>query len=199
MKFLSRKEEIVLSTISLIHEMGVSNISMKEIAKRERVTEASLYKHFKSKDELLNAVITYYEHYDDLIHKTLNNSDDKAINNIIRYFSIYAEYYNNYKEITALINTYSVLAYDKNFSERSVKRMEEKKYFVEAMIMKSQDDKEWNREVKADSMAYILLGSFDRIITTWRLLDYPFSLIDKTEEVIGDIIAAYKIKNDNSE
>lgn len=199
MKFLSRKEEIVLSTISLIHEMGVSNISMKEIAKRESVTEASLYKHFKSKDELLNAVITYYEHYDDLIHKTLNNSDDKAINNIIRYFSIYAEYYNNYKEITALINTYSVLAYDKNFSERSVKRMEEKKYFVEAMIMKSQDDKEWNREVKADSMAYILLGSFDRIITTWRLLDYPFSLIDKTEEVIGDIIAAYKIKNDNSE
>ena len=45
----SRKEQIALTAIDIISEGGTQNLSMLKIAKRIGVTDAALYKHFKSK------------------------------------------------------------------------------------------------------------------------------------------------------
>lgn len=71
---ITRREQIIISTVDLINEMGIKELSIKEIAKRENVTEASLYKHFESKEEILLGVLDYYEKYDRYIHNTLNTN-----------------------------------------------------------------------------------------------------------------------------
>lgn len=196
--YLSRKEKIVLTTIDLIHEMGVSSISMKEIAKREGVTEASLYKHFKSKEELLAAVMDFYERYDSHIYKTLEENKESPSLNIFRYFKIYAEYYNNYREVTALIDACNVLAYDNSFvgKARSLKDRELK--FITGQIVRGQEHGELTTEISPENLAYILLGSFDRIIAMWRWKEYEFSLTEKTEEIIKAVTEAFRVDNNSS-
>lgn len=189
--YLTRKEKIVMTTIFLIHEMGVNNISMKEIGRREGVSEASLYKHFKSKEELLLSVMEYYEKYDQHIFATADNNSYSEKENILRYFCLYAEYYSNYKEITSLISVYDILEYNTNFAQKAKRMAERKTKVIVDLIKTGQQTKELKSTMVPGNLSYILLGAFDRIVYVWRLQGYSFDLQEKVITVISDVLEPY--------
>ena len=55
-KTKSRKEEIVYATLKLASEKGLGSVSMQMIADQVGITKASLYNHFKSRDEIVDAM-----------------------------------------------------------------------------------------------------------------------------------------------
>lgn len=57
---MNRKEEILLVTLELAAEKGLSNVSMAQIAEKIRIRKPSLYNHFKSKDEIIAAMYHYF-------------------------------------------------------------------------------------------------------------------------------------------
>ena len=56
---MSRKEEIILATLELAAENGLSNVSMAQIAEKLGIRKPSLYNHFQSKEELIVAMYQY--------------------------------------------------------------------------------------------------------------------------------------------
>ena len=53
---INRKEEIVLATLELAAEKGLGNVSMSMIADKIGIKKPSLYKHFTSKEEIVEAM-----------------------------------------------------------------------------------------------------------------------------------------------
>ena len=53
---MTKKEDIVYAALELAAEYGLKAISMSQIAGKVGLTKSSLYSHFKSKEELINAV-----------------------------------------------------------------------------------------------------------------------------------------------
>ena len=51
-----RKEEILNATLDLAAENGLGTVSMQQIADRVGITKASLYNHFSSRNEIVNAM-----------------------------------------------------------------------------------------------------------------------------------------------
>ena len=62
--FLNRKESIVLTTIDLIDKYGIHQISTREIAKHQTITEGAIYKHFSNKNDLLLEVLIFFSKFD---------------------------------------------------------------------------------------------------------------------------------------
>ena len=56
---INRKEEIVLVTLELAAEKGLANVSMSMIAAKIGIKKPSLYKHFASKEEIVEAMYEY--------------------------------------------------------------------------------------------------------------------------------------------
>ena len=57
--FMNRKEEIVLVTLELAAKKGLANVSMSMIADKIGIKKPSLYKHFASKEEIVEAMYEY--------------------------------------------------------------------------------------------------------------------------------------------
>lgn len=57
---MNRKEEILLVTLELAAEKGLSNVSMAQIAEKIGIRKPSLYNHFKSKDEIIAVMYQYF-------------------------------------------------------------------------------------------------------------------------------------------
>ena len=57
--FMNRKEEIVLVTLELAAQKGLANVSMSMIANKVGIKKPSLYKHFASKEEIVDAMYEY--------------------------------------------------------------------------------------------------------------------------------------------
>ena len=80
-----RKEEIIAATLELAAENGLGTISMQQIADKVGITKASLYNHFASRDEIVDAMYAWLR----------NASREKALrcfsNEIVneRIYSIY--------------------------------------------------------------------------------------------------------------
>lgn len=55
----NRKEEIVLTTLELAARKGLANVSMSMIADKIGIKKPSLYKHFKSKDEIVETMYQF--------------------------------------------------------------------------------------------------------------------------------------------
>ena len=55
----NRKEEIVLTTLELAAQKGLASVSMSMIADKIVIKKPSLYKHFKSKDEIVEAMYQF--------------------------------------------------------------------------------------------------------------------------------------------
>lgn len=56
---MNRKEEIVLVTLELAAEKGLANVSMSMIADKIGIKKPSLYKHFASKEEIVETMYEY--------------------------------------------------------------------------------------------------------------------------------------------
>lgn len=86
---MNRKEEILLVTLELAAENGLSNVSMAQIAEKIGIRKPSLYNHFKSKEEIIEAM---YQYFRDKSKETLSLTDidygefvkDKSIEEALR-------------------------------------------------------------------------------------------------------------------
>ena len=54
---VTRREEILAIAAELFAEQGVSNTTVRDIAKKAGILSGSLYHHFTSKDEMLDEII----------------------------------------------------------------------------------------------------------------------------------------------
>ena len=56
-----KRERLVKSAQALIHEQGAHRTTLAEIAERAEVPLGNVYYYFKSKDELIGAVLDSYQ------------------------------------------------------------------------------------------------------------------------------------------
>ena len=55
-----RREQIILIAVELFAAKGFAGVTTREIAAAAGINEATIYKHFASKEDLFDAVIVYY-------------------------------------------------------------------------------------------------------------------------------------------
>ena len=62
--FVSRKDRIIASAIEIISESGLSALTTKNLALKENMSEALMYKYFGGIDEVLVEVVETYSKFD---------------------------------------------------------------------------------------------------------------------------------------
>ena len=116
----NRKEEIILTTLELAAEKGLAGVSMSMIADKIVIKKPSLYKHFSSKDEIVEAM------YQFLRDKSKENANIKPVDYSI-LFSEKTAYevlkgvmqgYINMNHQEQMLTFYKVI-----YSERSIQPM----------------------------------------------------------------------------
>ena len=186
--YLTRKEQIILSTIELIDELGINNLSINEIAKKENITEGGLYRHFRSKEEIIIEAIRYYSHFDDKIINTIkkNNPDSKSA--IIFLLTSLSEYYENYPEISAIHCSFESLIYEQNIGKEVSLIMDRRSDFLISLIEKGKQSGEFEDSINSKDLANIILGSFKYLVFQWRIEKYKFPLKVKTLDTLNIIL-----------
>ena len=116
----NRKEEIVLVTLELAAQKGLANVSMSMIADQIGIKKPSLYKHFASKEEIVDAM---YEH---LRRQAKEKADIKPID-----YSTFFEDKTSYEVLQTVVQGYIQMNHQENmlnfykviYSERSLNPM----------------------------------------------------------------------------
>ena len=194
-KLLHTKESLILSMIEVISEHGLQGLTTREVAKRQGISESTIFKHYKTKNELILAVLEYFSQYDQAIFESLGLKEFKPIEAITYFVEVYVTYYENYPEITAIILSYEGLMHEVELSA-VVKRIFTKRVnTIQSLIEDAQRQKEIPKDVDTESLADLIIGLERVVILRWRLENYNFSLKEHTLTALKMLLDVLKINS----
>lgn len=190
--FLERKDRIILTTIDVMNEFGFHSVSTKEIAAREQITEAAIFKHFPKKNDLLLAVLDYYSKYDSDIYESIKIRNMGPIEAIIYYEEIYSSYYQSYPAITAVTASLDEMMYNKELSEKVHEIINTRINFMKEFIVKAQKNGDISDSVNADILVHVFIGTRNSIYANWRMANYSFSLKERSSQATMTLLEAFR-------
>jgi AcrR family transcriptional regulator len=192
---LHRRESIIISTIETLNEVGLQNLSTKLIAKKEGVSEGTLFRHFKNKTEIMIAVIDHFSQFDNAIVETTINRELSSIETIRYFVSSYTEYYENYPAITAVVHAYDSLMCDTELSDKVRSVISKRSDFLLKAINKGKEDGSIKADTDSKLLEDLITGGTRDICLKWRMSKFTFSIKDRTMAMLDMLLDAFCDKN----
>ncbi len=187
--FPERKDSIVLTAIEIISDLGIQGLSTKELAKRQEITESLLYRHFRSKDEIIVAVLEYYSRFDKVIMDTITRKNSGAKEKIIEFTRLYVEYYENYRAISAILHSYQQFLNDTNTSGLVRDIFFKRNSFLAELVGAGQSREEISLYYSPEELADILTGYTTSLILKWRMSGFSFPLKERVLATLEKILS----------
>jgi AcrR family transcriptional regulator len=188
---LHRRDRLIITTIEIIDELGVQGLSTREIAKRQGVSEATIFRHYKSKNELLVAVLNYFSQFDEDIYSTAKLKRLSAKESICYLISATVEYYENYPAITSIMQLFDVLRYEMELSDIIKELLEKRIHIISELIKTAQDGGEMISDIDSRGLAIMISGYFREMCLLWRFQDRKFSLKERTLSMLNSLLDAF--------
>lgn len=186
---LHRKDKLVISAIEIIDELGIQGLSTREIAKRQNISDATLFRHFKSKNDLLIAILDFFTKFDEDIFQTAIIKNLKPFEAITFIMGSVAEYYENYPAITAVTQMLDVLRYESGLTDKVREIFDRRLNMIVQLIDKAKEAGELKSDFDSENLALLITGTFREICLMWRIHGKEFAL---KEKILSSLSALFK-------
>lgn len=176
-----RKDEIVNATKRLIIKHGSEKLTVRAIAKEVRLSEGALYRHFKSKRDILSLLVDTIE--TDLLGdiKTNNIERDSYVNildTILKgHISAIKQRQGISFQVIAEIIGLGDKKLNKRVSEVIAKYVDELKNLLRAGV----ESGELRENLDLDGTAMLLFGMIQGLVNIWTLSNYELNLEESYE------------------
>lgn len=198
-KMLPRKETLVITAIAIINESGFQGLSTREVARREGISESTIFKHFNSKNDLILAILEHFSQYDKAMEESTQMRDLTPKGMILNLVDTYLIYYENYPEITAILQSYNNLLHETELREKVLSISFNRANTIKSLIDKAKEVGEMNSSVDSESLADVILGTIQGIILKWRMKEFNFPLREYALSAVTMIFEAFIIKEGHNE
>lgn len=166
---LHRKDRLIITAIEIIDELGLQGLSTREIAKRDGVSEATLFRHYKSKNELLGAILDFFSKFDLDIYETTKIKNLPPLEAIRFFVSSTVEYYENYPAITALTQMMDALRYEAELSDKVKTIIFSRSNSIQQLVEKAKITGELKKDIDNEILADTIIGTVREICLKWRI------------------------------
>jgi AcrR family transcriptional regulator len=186
--FITRRESIIITAIEIIDELGINNLSLREIAGKQGISDSAIYKHFKNKDEIIHGVLDYYSRYDISLMNTVNEGNLNSKDSIHFFVKSIVEINESYPAISSIVNSFEVLKTDNFIVKKAKDIFKNRNNFIANLIKKGQEQNDIDKNYNYQDLADTITGIERTIILRWRIENYNFPLAERVESALNAIL-----------
>jgi AcrR family transcriptional regulator len=172
----SRRREIVEASIGLIAKGGIQALTTKNLAESLGVTEPALYRHFKSKRDILLGILELFKDGQRAMHARPSgtaNSPLEALDAMIG--EVFRNFVRNPAMVTIILAE-GMFQNDRRLSRMIFSIMEDRREGFARIIGAGQGRGEIRDDIGPDELALLAMGAMRLLVTRWRLSGFAFDL-----------------------
>jgi len=195
MKDISERQlEIIEAASKLLTNLGVSGLTIKNLAKKMNFSESAIYRHFKSKEDIIVAMLEYIA--SSLDKRYQNNDainlspDDKLILNFETQFS----FFNEKPHFVAAVFTEGFMEENNRINETILKIMRVKMSHLLPIFKEGQDKKVFTNELSTEELIHIVMGTVRLQMFKWRVSKFEFDIVESGNKIIQSLLLLIKSK-----
>ncbi|MGE0267037.1 MAG: TetR/AcrR family transcriptional regulator [Candidatus Omnitrophota bacterium] len=184
-----RQQAIVDSARRIIIEKGMEHLTVREIAKDLKITDGALYRHFKSKTEILSLLI-------DDIETTLLSSIDKTascskepLQKLEDIFLSHLSYAEQRKGVSFIVINKTLSVKDKILQKKMFAVLTKYLKMIKLILKEGIKTGGIRNSINLDCASIAFLGMIQSLVTIWSLSDYKYPL---GKNRLGEMFGLYK-------
>lgn len=170
MEFTDRQIEIMEAATARIDQHGIQNLTIKNLAADINLSEPALYRHFKSKNEILLSLLNYF--FLEMKKRIGNISVDTnttAPDELRAIFSSQLKTFSDKPAIVSVIFAESIFHFDKSLSDKVAEIMDLMQGVVKTTIQKGQDMGQFGKLINASTITTIITGGMRMAVLKWKI------------------------------
>jgi AcrR family transcriptional regulator len=175
---LVRREQIIEASRKLIMRYGSEHVTVRRIAAEIGISEGALYRHFKSKKEVLLFLIRHIE--ENLVGDLQKGSPTKNILGILENnFRNHLSSIGQRKGMSFLVIAEIISLGDKELNKRVLEVLSKYISNIKKLLLEGIKIGEIRQDIDPEMVATSFFGTMQGLVTIWALSNYDFSLEEK--------------------
>ncbi|HMN25622.1 MAG TPA: TetR/AcrR family transcriptional regulator [Ignavibacteriaceae bacterium] len=169
-----RQEMIIDEAIKIIHAEGYQSFSIRELAKRVKISEPAIYRHFLNKEDIILGILNRMLDFDHLLEKEIL-SPITAQNKVIQFIQFHFDFLEKNHEMTSILFAEDMFDQSDILRKRLLFIIQKRRALLNTII---EEGKLNNEIVNVDTqdLLTIVFGMIRMIVLEWRLSNFNFSL-----------------------
>jgi AcrR family transcriptional regulator len=189
-----RREQIAQAALSLIASKGVNGLNMAALARRVGLGASSLYRHFESKDQVLDAVLELLR---ERLLGNLRIAGQETANPLERLRCLLALHMHLILEYQALPRLFFSGDLYAGHPERKARLYGIVKTYlgeVAEIVRQGQKEASIRHDLDPDALSVVFLGLIQPTAILWHLSDGEFNVGKQIERAWPIIVEAMKVR-----
>lgn len=187
--FTERQIEIMEAASLRIDKFGIQELTIKNLASDLSLSEAALYRHFKSKNEILLGLLTYFIlEMSEQIAVIIANKEIQPSELLKRVFVSQLNTFVQKPAIVSVIFSEGIFQFNKELSEKVSIMMTLMQKNINAIIVRGQNEGVYGKLLGADTITTIIMGSMRMVVLKWKLSGNKSNLVNDGKNVLNGLI-----------
>ena len=197
MELTVRQKDILKAAIAIIANQGYEKLTIKNLATKIGVTEAALYRHFKSKREIVTMILSYFEVLSNRVLNEICESNNAPLNNIRKFVEDRYILFSKNPDLAKVMFSEELFKNDPTFKGQFQCIMHKHKQAMESYLIQAQKDGNIKKDISSIQLFRIIIGSMRFTVTQWNLSDGAFDLQKEGSDLFESIIKLIRIKEED--
>jgi AcrR family transcriptional regulator len=153
-----RQEQIKQAVIDIISDNGIKNLSIKNLAERIGMSEGSIFRHFKSKNDIIISIFNdIQDNFISELRKIARSNEEPSIR-LNNYLSATVKYHTENKGINMLLFSEASYKNDPELKKRLQQIFHDQKQFVKEIISDGISIGIWDENIVIENVALMYMG-----------------------------------------
>jgi len=179
MQFTKRQKQIIHTSINLIANQGIQTMTIKNIANEIGVSEPAIYRHFKSKFDIIYTIMDYFDNYSLEVCEKIENPKFNAMESVDCFFKNRYRFFADHPELTKVMFSEEAFQYDARLSQKIMHIMHQHREILLAIIEQGQKDGLIRTDIGFDHLFHLIIGSMRLLVDRWCFSNFSFDIYDK--------------------
>ncbi len=187
--FSDRQIEIMEAATRRIDRYGIQELTIKNLSGDIGLSEAALYRHFKSKNDILLGLLTYFmQEMNRRVEAIVAKENKKPADRLRELFSSQLNTFTQKPSIVSVIFSEGIFQFNRELSAAVAEMMESMHTVIDAFVKEGQDAGSITRHVGHYTLATIIMGSMRITVLKWKISGHKSDLIKDGSKVLNGLL-----------
>jgi AcrR family transcriptional regulator len=186
MNITDRQLEIIEAAGKLLASRGMSGLTVKTLAAEMGFVESALYRHFKSKDDILVLMLEYlYQNIQERFEPILAQDVD-AKTKLIQIFDSQFRYFKDNPHFVIVVLSDGLIDESEGMRNQIIKMFLYKIQIINELVSQCISNGKIQPVLPQVTLIHFLMGGFRLTMFKWKALKFSFDLVKEGDQMIDD-------------
>jgi len=187
--FSERQIQIIETATKRIDKHGIQELTIKNLANDLELSEAALYRHFKSKNEILLGMLSYFIiEMKEKINKIIANETKKPCVILRDLFNNQLNTFTQNPAIVSVVFSEGIFQFNNELSNKLSEMMDLMQEKISEIVKRGQEEECFNKLLSPGVATTMIMGSMRMVVLKWKLSGNKSNLVKDGQTMLNGIL-----------